>query len=113
VPPLNEKKSLRTFGEKLSSMIGPNTRLYGYMADETTLAIVPFYTGRYFTPLEEESALTTLSKESNSEIAIIVLEKRSENQYLEVVRRYFPYVWLNHSNEKSEREMWVLSNVPR
>jgi hypothetical protein len=111
---LNEHKSMKPFCERLSSMITPSTELYGFIGDdEIVRGIVPFYTGRYLILLHDEKELASLSNKTGSEIAVITYESESGGiNDIELVRKYFPYVWLKRS-KKYGRNMWVLSNVKK
>ena len=110
VPQVNELKSLRPFGRELSAQLTPATQLYGYRTDETTRAIVPFYTGHYLKPLERESDLASLANRKE-EVAIVVLEQPDRPLVAEV-KKFFPYAWIAH-DKGDVRHMWVLSNVKK
>ncbi|HKQ31253.1 MAG TPA: glycosyltransferase family 39 protein [Burkholderiales bacterium] len=108
IPRVNEEKSLRLFFEQLASRTGPQIKLYAYRPDETTSAAIPFYTGRYFTPVEQEHDLAAIAKQPGAAV-VVVVEKRGP-PVLPTVRRYFPHEWIARKGQ-GRRGMWVLSNV--
>ena len=120
MPMIEQKKSFRPFCEELGAILKPQTKLYGFAPDETISAVIPFYTGQYFTPIEKESELAELAKRSRSdvpdesgqtgsEILVVVLEKRSGLQDFNLVQKYFPYKRVERTNQEFNH-IWVLSN---
>jgi len=107
---INDNQSAKPFYRELSSKITPDTKIYGYNVTEVTYAAIPFYTGRYFTPISTESELAQLSRETNTRNVIITITHNNDRDF-KTVNRYFPYIWLTYT-VGNDRILNALSNVP-
>jgi len=67
-------KSMRPFGEAAARLVPADARLILFDPDETTLAIVPFYTGRFAERIDEEGDLRRILAEPG-EPYVVFLEK--------------------------------------
>lgn len=79
-----------------------------YDPDETTKAVIPFYTGRYVRPIAtmEEAAKAAETKPA----FLVVVDKRGRDGAWEPFKPWYPHVWFV---EGKSRRMALLSNVPR
>ncbi len=111
IPRINKQVSFRPFGKKLATMIGPDTKLYGFMPNEALSSVVPFYTKRYFTPIKQESELPGLAQQPDTEIVMVFIEKHTPDQYFKTVNKYFPYIWADKIVK--HQHIWALSNVAK
>ena len=99
---------------EMASALPRSGKLYGYDLDEVASAVIPFYTGRGFEPLEtpervaELAAGTTLSAET----FVVTVDVRGKDWHSREVRRLFPHVWMTMPEGRDHR-MWVFSNIPR
>jgi 4-amino-4-deoxy-L-arabinose transferase-like glycosyltransferase len=105
IPRVEPRKSLRPFGEALAAC-GPDSRLCALDPDETTRAVIPFYTGR------RVEAVTTTDLEalakSPTRILLVAGPGVSPDQEA-LLRRLFPVTpW--SSPPHHTRPMLILSN---
>lgn len=63
VPVLDRHKSFVPFCNHVTALISADKPLYGYKADETLRGAVPFYTGHFFTEINESAALPSSGDE--------------------------------------------------
>ena len=106
VPALEREKSLAPFARALPPEI---TRVPVFRPDETTLAVIPFYTSRNVAPLES-LADALRAAETTPAWLVVVLKSDRDAVPAELKSRY-PFVWLSHG--KRGRRMILLSNVER
>jgi 4-amino-4-deoxy-L-arabinose transferase-like glycosyltransferase len=110
-PGVNEKRSFKPFCREMAEILPRGTELYGYDADETTNAVVPFYTGRGFRPLRTEAELDALARGATGEVAVLTVDVRGSTWHSDQVRARFPHLWLGMSKDRTRR-MVLYSNVP-
>lgn len=82
-----------------------------YLPDETTRAIVPFYTGRYVRAIkdyEEAQQQASLRRPAY----IVAVRKREFDTVIEDLKAWYPYVWAGHES-RGDRTMVLLANVPK
>jgi 4-amino-4-deoxy-L-arabinose transferase-like glycosyltransferase len=91
IPRIEPRKTLRPFGEALAARLGSGARLVSLEPDETTRAIVPFYTGRRLEKVRPED-LEPLSK---SPVPVLfILGPREGSEVRDKVTPLFPaLVW--------------------
>lgn len=106
VPALDRKKSLAPFARKLPPEI---SRVAAFRPDETTLAVIPFYTGRRVVPFELLD--DALDAAETKPAWIVVVLKHDRDAVPDDLKSSYPYVWLEHG--ESGRRMVLLSNVER
>jgi 4-amino-4-deoxy-L-arabinose transferase-like glycosyltransferase len=103
VPAIDHEKSLAPFARALPPEVSPVPVL---RPDETTLAIIRFYTGRRIVPLE--SLGDALQAAETKPAWLVVVFKR--DAVPDELMAAYPYVWLKHGERG--RQMVLLSNVP-
>jgi 4-amino-4-deoxy-L-arabinose transferase-like glycosyltransferase len=106
VPALEREMSLAPFARALPPEI---PRVPVFRPDETTLAVIPFYTGRNVEPLES-LADALRAAEAKPAWLVVVLKSDRDAVPAELKSRY-PFVWLSHGGRG--RRMLLLSNVER
>jgi 4-amino-4-deoxy-L-arabinose transferase-like glycosyltransferase len=111
VSPVNEKRTFRPFCRKMERVLPKGVKLYGYDADETTRAVVPFYTGRNFQELSTERQLDVLASEAKGPVAVITVDVRGKTWHSDQVRARFPNLWLGMEADRPHR-LQVFCNVP-
>jgi 4-amino-4-deoxy-L-arabinose transferase-like glycosyltransferase len=111
VPSIDRRRSFRPFCREMAARLGPRMKLYGYDTDETTQAVVPFYTGRTFVPLSTEAELSELAGRATGEVAVITVDVRQNPWHSNQVRSRFPHAWLVTTDDRGRR-MQLFSNVP-
>jgi 4-amino-4-deoxy-L-arabinose transferase-like glycosyltransferase len=106
VPALDASKSLAPFCRQLPS-VDP---FPAFKPDETTLSMIPFYTGHRVRPIdsvqEAESAATT------KPAFIVVVLKRHSPRAGEDLAAAYPHLWLDQTLG-GDRRLMLRSNVPR
>jgi len=104
VPIVEPRKSQRPLGAAITRL-EPETRICALDPDETTLAVIPFYSGRRVKPVSM-SDLDALSQ--SSEKVVLLAGPKLTKEESDQVRRYFPVVlWSAPPNHT--RPMLVLS----
>jgi 4-amino-4-deoxy-L-arabinose transferase-like glycosyltransferase len=104
VPYVDEHKNLRPF----FSQIPRGERIAAFDPDETTLALVPFYSGRYVIPIKDIS-----EAKQHAQLIVIVKRNRPEEEAeLAALQKDFPHVWTDFV-AKPNRRMLLLSRVPK
>jgi 4-amino-4-deoxy-L-arabinose transferase-like glycosyltransferase len=109
---VSTKESWRPLYKKLASMVGTETKLYGYEPTEATSAAIPFYVGRYFTVIWGESNLEAVSRQANAEIVVVTFGNRHNTPYFQKISKYFPYLWLEKNDVMDAKMIRVYSNIP-
>ncbi len=111
VPGFDRKRSFKPACREFAGLLRPATKVYAFDADETTEAVVPFYTGRTFTPIATEKELAALARDATGEIAVIAVDVRGHTWQSALVRKLFPYPWVTSTDDR-DRRLQVFSNVP-
>lgn len=86
-PVVDTLKSMREGVLELSASIPPDEELVGYDLDETTLAVVPFYSGRLLRDLEAEGDPVRVPDPQRSR-HLVLLQKRRANLPPELAQHY-------------------------
>lgn len=105
-PYLDKVKSLAPFCRELPA-IDP---IPSYLPDETTQAVIPFYTGHYVRAVKSYSEAREAS--THKPAYIVVVRKRESKTYIEDLRAWYPYIWVGDES-KGDRTMVLLANVPK
>lgn len=111
VPRVDREKSMRPFSEAVGRLTASGIELYGWLGDETTRAVIPFYTGRNFENLVTERRLEEVSRRAGP-VAVVGQDGDRSLPGFRTALRYFPHVWLEKEHG-SGRRMWLVANVPR
>src|SRR5262249_47607144 len=106
-----ESRTFKPFCRDMAAVLPPAAMLYGYDADETTRAVVPFYTGRTFVPLPSEADLELLARGAKGKVAVLTVDVRGSTWHSDHVRARFPHLWLSMKGDRGRR-MQLFSNVP-
>jgi 4-amino-4-deoxy-L-arabinose transferase-like glycosyltransferase len=106
VPVVDREKSLAPFARALPPEVSP---VPAFRPDETTLAFIPFYTGRRVVPLE--SLADAVRAAETGPASIVVALKSDHDAVLDELKASYPYVRLKHGERG--RRMFLLSNVER
>jgi hypothetical protein len=107
-PFVDRFKSFVPFVEQLEEHVSPETPLYAYRPDETTLGVVNFYTGRKISEVVPEQ-LKTMARE-HSEFSLIVRDsKRTGGNYGEIVKAGIPHRLLAERIVGDDRTMRILT----
>ncbi len=108
VPYLNEKKSFIPFCSKLGEIVAVNERpIYAFQPEETTRAVVPFYTGRKLIPVNDLETAKSLQGDNN--VFMLVLDKHKDMRNYNNLKTLFPDVILSGVVGK-RRNFKLLSN---
>jgi 4-amino-4-deoxy-L-arabinose transferase-like glycosyltransferase len=108
VPHINKTNSFRPFCNKLDEIVAVKERaLYAFQPEETTRAVVPFYTGRRLIPVNDLKDAKSLSKEND--ILMLVLDKHKDMRNYNSLKTNFPDVLLSGVVGK-RRNFKLLSN---
>lgn len=105
-PFLDEIKSFKPFCRGLPA-IDP---VPAYLPDETTQAVIPFYTGRYVREIRDymEAQSAAMQKPAY----IVAVRKHGSRKVIEDLKVWYPYVWVGRERN-GDRTMVLLANVPR
>ncbi|MBN1418527.1 MAG: glycosyltransferase family 39 protein [Planctomycetes bacterium] len=76
---LDRYKSMRPFGEAVARLVPRDARLILFRPDETTRAVVPFYTGRFADVVGDEGDLRRILAEPGPTF-VVFLEKRRASE---------------------------------
>ena len=106
-PYLDEIKSLAPFCRGLP-VIDP---IPAYLPDETTQAIVPFYTGQYVRVIKDYAEARQQASIRKPAYIVVVRKRRSET-VIEDLKSWYPYVWAGRES-KDGRTMVLLVNMPK
>ncbi len=104
VPEIDKAKTLRPFCRSLPAM----DSVPAYKPDETTIAVVNFYSGIPVRPVESEEEAVRLA--ANRPAFLLIVRKR-DRDWTEL-RTGYPYDWVVQETPQS-RKMALISNVPR
>lgn len=108
IPRLEPRKTLRPLGDAIASRCREGSRVYALDPDETTRAVVPFYTGRHL----ERVGLADLGALSRSSVPMfLVVGPRDVPEEREKVRQSFATLSWESPSDHSRR-MAVYSNEP-
>lgn len=108
VPYINENKSFKPFCSKLGEILAVKERtLYAFQPEETTRAVVPFYTGHKLIPVNDLEAAKSL--QGSSGVLILVLDKKTPMSNYNSLKDTFPDVILS-GLVGNRRRMTLLSN---
>ena len=106
-PYINEHKSFKPFCEKLGDIMTVREKtLYALQPDETTMAIVPFYTSRYIIPVNELDKIESTA--GNNSMLMLVVDKQGSMPLYNSIRKTFHNVLL--SKYVNKRYIKLLSN---
>jgi hypothetical protein len=94
-PELDRHKNFEPFCRALPAL----DRIPAFAPDETTRAVIPFYTGRYVVPVRGGTEF------------IVAVEKNPEDRIEEKLRSQYPHVRLRREF-KADRTMLLLANAP-
>lgn len=111
-PRVDEKRTFKPFCREMAAVLPAGVRLCGYDADETTRAVVPFYTGRTFAALKSEAELDALALGAPGGVAVVTVDVRGSTWHSEQVRARFPHLWLSMPEGRGRR-MQLFASVPR
>ena len=75
MPSLDPYKTFVPFCEQINKNVSKDKTLYAYFPDETLLGVVPFYTGRYLTEIEDQPRLQEILRSGN-QVFIVTMDKR-------------------------------------
>jgi 4-amino-4-deoxy-L-arabinose transferase-like glycosyltransferase len=106
VPVLDREKNLAPFARALPPQVSP---VPAFRPDETTLAVIPFYTGRRVVPLESLGDAVRAAETKPAWIVVVL--KQGREAVPSGLEESYPYVWLKDGN--LGRRMILLSNVER
>jgi 4-amino-4-deoxy-L-arabinose transferase-like glycosyltransferase len=106
VPVLDREKTLAPFARALPPEASP---VPAFRPDETTLAFIPFYTGRRVVPVE--SLADAVRAAETRPASIVVALKSDHDAVLDELKASYPYVRVKHGERG--RRMVLLSNVER
>jgi 4-amino-4-deoxy-L-arabinose transferase-like glycosyltransferase len=106
VPVLDREKNLAPFARALPPEVSP---VPVFRPDETTLAVIPFYTGRRVVPFESLGDAVRAAETGPAWIVVVL--KQGRDVVPDGIGASYPYAWLKHGN--SGRRMILLSNVER
>lgn len=101
VPFIDEHKNLRPFFVQLP----PMDPIPAFKPDETTLAMIPFYTGRTVLPVEEPGDTSHL-------VVVVKRNREHEKEALRRLQEAFPYTWVEFE-AKPNRTLYLLSKTPK
>jgi 4-amino-4-deoxy-L-arabinose transferase and related glycosyltransferases of PMT family len=109
VPYINERKSFYSFCSKLGEIPAVKERnIYAFQPDETTTALVPFYTGNYIRCVNSFREARML-RNNNDDVLLIVLDKHKSQGSSKILRDIYPEVLISeHQGER--RYLKLLSN---
>ena len=101
VPYINERKSFNAFCSRLSEIPAVKERnIYAFQPDETTMAIVPFYTGNYIRCVNSLGEAGML-RNNNDDVLLIVLDKHKTQGKSKILRDIYPEVLISeHQGER-------------
>ncbi|HLY11222.1 MAG TPA: glycosyltransferase family 39 protein [Planctomycetota bacterium] len=103
IPTIDPRKSMRPFGEALAARCGSGTRVCALDPDETTLAVIPFYTGRRV-EVVRDADLEALARSSVPVALVLGPHPTPEGQ--EKVQRFFPLLrWESPPNHSRRMEI--------
>ena len=109
-PYINEKKTLKLFCNKLGKISASKEKtIYAFQPGEITKAMVPFYTGRYVTPVYELEKIKSMGR--NEDMLVLVVDERDNRPLYNSLNDTFPNVLV--SGQSSRRHMVLLSNEAR
>jgi 4-amino-4-deoxy-L-arabinose transferase-like glycosyltransferase len=106
VPLLDRRKDLSTFALQLHA-IGS---VAAFDPDETTLAVIPFYTGLDVRPIATLDEAARAADAGPAQIVVTI--KHDKDTTLEALKAKYPYVWIDEG-EPGGRRMVLLSNYPK
>lgn len=92
IPYINEKKSFKPFFRKFGEILAVKKRtLYAFQPEETTRAVVPFYTDHYIRGVKNfwEAGLL---RRNNNDVLLIVLDKHKTQGRSIILRDIYPSV---------------------
>ncbi|MFQ5715143.1 MAG: ArnT family glycosyltransferase [Candidatus Scalinduaceae bacterium] len=108
VPYINERKSFKPFCNELSEILAVKDKpLYAFQPDETTRAVVPFYTGHKLIPVNDLVVAKSLQNSDN--VLMLIQNKHKNMSNHNSLKDIFPHVILSGSVGKG-RNMTLLSN---
>lgn len=106
IPKVEPRKTLRPFAEAVNSYALAGRRIVALNPDETTLAVIPFYSQL---PLESALLADVEALARRGEPMALVVGPHPSRSEEETVKRYFPdLVWA--SPENHSRRMWIYAN---
>lgn len=105
-PFLDDIKSFKPFCKELPA-IDP---VPAYQPDETTQAVIPFYTGRYVREIRDYTEAQAAA--TRKPAYIVAVRKRGSRNVIEDMQTWYPYVWAG-GEHKGSRAMVLLANLPR
>ncbi|RZV78312.1 MAG: glycosyltransferase family 39 protein [Candidatus Scalindua sp. SCAELEC01] len=109
-PYINEHKSLRPFCNTLGQIPEVEEKpVYAFCPDETTEAMVPFYTGNYITPIYELEEIKALGKSRDA--IVLVVDKQGNRPLYNGLKDLFSNTLV--SGQTGRRRMVLLSNFSR
>jgi 4-amino-4-deoxy-L-arabinose transferase-like glycosyltransferase len=88
IPRVEPRKTLRPFGEAVASRASAGARVCALDPDETTRAVIPFYTGRHVEPVSL-AQLDGLSR-SDAPVALVVGPRPPAPEEEAAIQRSFP-----------------------
>jgi len=108
IPYINEMNSFKPLCSKLGEILTVKERaLYAFQPEETTRAVVPFYTGRKLIPVEDLEAVKSLRTSDNA--LMLVLDKHKDMRNYNSLKTFFPDIILSGVVGK-KRNFKLLSN---
>ncbi|MDR4496937.1 MAG: glycosyltransferase family 39 protein [Candidatus Scalindua sp.] len=108
-PYINERKSFKPFCEKLGEIMTVREKsLYALQPDETTIAIVPFYTSHYIIPVNELDKIESIAR--NNSVLMLVVDKQDRMPLYKIIRDRNVFHNVLLSETPNMRHMKLLSN---
>ncbi|MCR4290407.1 MAG: glycosyltransferase family 39 protein [Candidatus Scalindua sp.] len=108
VPYINKANSFRPFCGKLGEILAAKeSTLYAFQPEETTRAVVPFYTGRKLLSVNDLNDVKSLPRDNN--VLMLVLDKHKDMRNYNSLKTLFPDVILSEVVGK-RRNFKLLSN---
>jgi 4-amino-4-deoxy-L-arabinose transferase and related glycosyltransferases of PMT family len=108
IPYIDKRESFKPFCNKLDEIVTVNGRpIYAFQPEETTKAVVPFYTGRKLIPVYDLEAAKSLPRDNN--VLMLVLDKHKDMRNYNSLKTLFPDVILSGVVGK-RRNYKLLSN---
>ena len=105
-PALDRRKNLAPFVKALPQEL---SSVPAFQPDETTLAVIPFYSGRQVVPIESLDAAQRAAETKPAWLVVVL--KGNEVAVPDSLRAWYPFVWLEHG--EPGRRMILISNSGR